>query len=55
MSKHHHQSKEKQIYNKARGAAPFHHGKMPYQKSAPMASEDIKMKADKVPEDDSSM
>lgn len=50
MSKHHHQSKEEQIYNKAHGAAPFHREKRPYPGSASMVSKDIKMKVDKAVE-----
>jgi hypothetical protein len=33
MSKHRHQSKAEQIYNKTRGAVSFHNGKTPYQYS----------------------
>jgi len=38
MSNHHHQSKSEQIYNKARGAVPFHHEKMSYETSVPKQS-----------------
>lgn len=31
MTNHHHQSKAEQIYNKAHGAAPFHHEKMSHK------------------------
>ena len=31
MTKHHHLSKEEQIYNKAHGAQPFHFEKKPYR------------------------
>ena len=55
MSRRHHQSKEEQIYNKEHGAAPFHHEKMPYPKNAPIIPQDIKIKADKAAEDDSSI
>jgi hypothetical protein len=33
MAKHHHQSKEEQIYNKTHGAVPFHREKMTNQAS----------------------
>ncbi len=36
MSKHHHQSKAEQIYNKAHGLAAFHSEKMYYQASGSM-------------------
>ena len=50
MSKHHHQSKEEQIYNKAHNGTPFHHEKVPYPRSASMTPKDNKMKEDKVAE-----
>ena len=45
MSKHtHHQSKAKQIDNKAHGTPPFHYD--PYQASDVVKSEDIQLKGD---------
>ncbi|OGX05916.1 MAG: hypothetical protein A2Z88_02450 [Omnitrophica WOR_2 bacterium GWA2_47_8] len=45
MSKHHHQSREEQIYNKAHGAVPFHYEKMSYKASESLKSEDFPPKA----------
>jgi len=50
MSKHHHQSKADQIYNKAHGVAPFHHEKMPNSRSETVQSGDIQTKVVKVDE-----
>ena len=44
MPKHHHQSREEQLYNKEHGAAPFHHEKMPYPRSPSVESENIPTK-----------
>ena len=40
MTKHHHQSKAEQIYNKAHGAQPFHFEKKPHQKNEAVATDD---------------
>lgn len=45
MSKHHHQSKEEQIYSKVRGAASFNRKRMPHEASNSMQSEDIQTNA----------
>ena len=44
MSKHHHQSKEEQINNKAHGVVTFHHEKKPYEASESMRSAYIQNK-----------
>ena len=45
MPKHHHQSREEQLYNKEHGAAPFHHEKTPHPRSPFVAPENIPTKA----------
>lgn len=44
MSKHHHQNKAEQIYNRTHGAASFHYERMPYQTIGPMQQNDIQKK-----------
>ena len=39
MTKHHHQTKEEQIYNKAHGAQPFHFEKTPNPANEPVAND----------------
>ncbi len=41
MSKHHHQNRAEQIYNKAHGAASFRHEEMSYEVAGPIKSEEI--------------
>ena len=44
MSKHHHQNKAEQVYNKAHGVAPFHYEKMPYLAGKSMKGQDSQRK-----------